>query len=94
MWTLLHLKFKKHIFAEHGNPGSGNHKQGKDGSNQIIDVPLGTVIKNGESNEILFEITELALVILLIFVNNVDAVFSSIVALLGAKTISLYEGDG
>ena len=58
MWTLLHLKFKKHIFAEHGNPGRGNHKHGKDGTNQIIDVPLGTVIKDGESNEILFEITE------------------------------------
>ena len=58
MWTLLHLKFKKHIFAEHGNPGSGNHKHGKDGASQIIDVPLGTVIKDGENEKILFEITE------------------------------------
>jgi len=58
MWTLLHLKFKKHIFAEHGNPGSGNHKYGKDGASQIIDVPLGTVIKDGENEKILFEITE------------------------------------
>ena len=58
MWTLLHLKFKKHIFAEHGNPGGGNHKHGKDGASQIIDVPLGTVIKDGENEKILFEITE------------------------------------
>ena len=44
--------------------------------------------------EILFEITELALVVLLISVISVDAVFSSIVVLLGLKTISLYVGDG
>ena len=58
MWTLLHLKYKKHIFAENGGVGSGNHKHGKDGKNQIIEVPLGTVAKNAETGEVLSEITD------------------------------------
>ena len=58
MWTLLHLKFKKHIFAKHGGIGSGNHKHGKDGESQLIDVPLGTIVKDAESGKTLFEITE------------------------------------
>ena len=58
MWTLLHLKYKKHIFAEHGGVGSGNHKHGKDGESQIIEVPLGIVVKNSETEEILCEITD------------------------------------
>lgn len=57
MWTLLHLKYKKHIFAEHGGVGSGNHKHGKDGASQIIEVPLGTVAKDAETGKVLFEIT-------------------------------------
>jgi|TARA_B100000809_G_scaffold233008_1_gene249390 GTP-binding protein len=57
MWTLLHLRYKKHIFAEHGGVGSGNHKHGKDGASQIIDVPLGTIAKDAETGEILCEIT-------------------------------------
>ncbi len=58
MWTLLHLKYKKHIFAEHGGSGSGNHKHGKDGASKIIEVPLGTVAKDSETGEVLCEITE------------------------------------
>ena len=58
MWTLLHLKYKKHIFAENGGVGSGNHKHGKDGDSQIIEVPLGTVAKNADTGEMLSEITE------------------------------------
>lgn len=58
MWTLLHLKYKKHVFAENGGPGSGNHKYGKDGENQVIYVPLGTVAKDAETNEFLCEITK------------------------------------
>ena len=57
MWTLLHLRYKKHIFAEHGGVGSGNHKHGKDGASQIIDVPLGTIAKDAETGETLCEIT-------------------------------------
>ena len=58
MWTLLHLRYKKHIFAGHGENGSGNHKHGKDGSNQIIDVPLGTVARDPDTGLEICEITE------------------------------------
>ena len=57
MWTLLHLKYQKHIFAEHGGAGSGNNKIGKDGESRILEVPLGTVAKDTETGEVLFEIT-------------------------------------
>ena len=57
MWTLLHLKYQKHIFAEHGGSGSGNNKIGKDGESRILEVPLGTVAKDAETGEVLFEIT-------------------------------------
>jgi GTP-binding protein len=58
MWTLLHLKYKKHIFAEHGGVGSSNHKHGKDGENQVIEVPVGTVAKDADTQQALFEITK------------------------------------
>jgi GTP-binding protein len=58
LWTLLHLKFKKHIKAGHGTHGSGNLKTGAQGNDEYIDVPLGTVARDSETGEILFEITE------------------------------------
>lgn len=58
LWTLLHLKYKKHIRAEHGEGGAGNLKTGKNGKDVIIEVPLGTVARDVESGEIEFEITE------------------------------------
>ena len=58
MWTLLHLRYKKHIFAEHGGAGSGNHRHGKDGESQIIEVPLGTIARDAETEEVLFEINK------------------------------------
>ena len=57
-WTLLHLKFKKHIKAERGGNGSRGDRHGKDGEDIYIDVPLGTVAKDGETHETLFELTE------------------------------------
>lgn len=57
LWTLLHLKFRKHIFAGHGGSGSGAMKSGSDGEDVIVEVPLGTVAKDAETEEILFEIT-------------------------------------
>lgn len=57
MWTLLHLKYKKHIFAGHGGSGSKSMKTGADGEDVYIDVPLGTVAKNAETGDVLFEIT-------------------------------------
>jgi GTP-binding protein len=58
MWTLIHMKFKKHFKAEHGGDGSKSRSTGKDGNDVYIEVPLGTIIRDGESQEVLFEITE------------------------------------
>ncbi|MDG4716897.1 MULTISPECIES: GTPase ObgE [Winogradskyella] len=58
LWTLLHLKFKRHIRAGHGEHGSSGRSTGADGEDAIIEVPLGTVIRDTETNNILFEITE------------------------------------
>jgi GTP-binding protein len=58
LWTLLHLKYKKHIKAVHGKPGSGQCATGKSGQDVIIKVPLGTVVRNAETGEQLFELTE------------------------------------
>ena len=58
MWTLLPLKYKKHIFAKHGGAGSGNHSSGKEGENKYLEVPLGTIAKNSETGEIICEITD------------------------------------
>lgn len=58
LWTLLHLKFKKHVKAGHGAHGSGNLKTGAQGNDEYIEVPLGTVARDMETGEILFEITE------------------------------------
>ena len=58
MWTLFHMKFKKHFRAEHGGDGGKSRSTGKDGADIYMDVPLGTVVRDGETNTILFEITE------------------------------------
>ncbi|HEX4886473.1 MAG TPA: GTPase ObgE [Luteibaculaceae bacterium] len=57
MWTLLHLKYTKHIFAPMGESGSGNNKTGADGEDIILEVPIGTVAKDAETGEVDFEIT-------------------------------------
>ncbi|MGE5349959.1 MAG: GTPase ObgE [Actinomycetota bacterium] len=57
LWTLLHLKYTKHLFAGHGGSGSSNQKSGAAGDDIIIDVPLGTVAREEESEKLLFEIT-------------------------------------
>lgn len=56
MWTLIHLKYRKHIKAEDGGDGSGQLKTGKVGTDIILEVPLGTVAKDAETGEVLFEI--------------------------------------
>jgi len=58
MWTLLHLKFKKHVKAGHGGAGSGSLKSGAEGDDVILEVPLGTVVKDAENYEVKFEITD------------------------------------
>ena len=58
MWTLLHLKYKRHIKAGRGGNGSSNNSFGDDGEDQFVEVPLGTVAKDAETGEELFEITK------------------------------------
>ncbi len=58
LWTLHHLKFKRHIKAGHGAHGSKGRSTGADGADVYIEVPLGTVIRDTETNTIIFEITK------------------------------------
>ena len=57
-WTLLHLKFKRHLRAGHGGNGSKSRSTGHDGEDMYIEVPLGTTIKDTETDKVIFEITE------------------------------------
>ena len=56
LWTLLHLKYRKHVLGEDGQCGSSGLKTGADGEDIILEVPIGTVAKDEETDEILFEI--------------------------------------
>ena len=58
LWTLIHLKFKRHLRAGHGGNGAKSRSTGLDGEDTYIDVPLGTTIKDTETDKVLFEITE------------------------------------
>ena len=56
LWTLLHLKYRKHVIAKNGNPGGGAQSTGSSGKDQVLEVPLGTVAKKSDTGEKLFEI--------------------------------------
>lgn len=58
LWTLLHLKYKKHVSAENGGNGGGSHSSGADGKDIILEVPIGTVAKDAETGERVLEILE------------------------------------
>jgi GTP-binding protein len=58
VWTLLHLKYKKHVIADAGKSGEGGRRTGADGKDMILEVPLGTIAKDAETGEKRFEITE------------------------------------
>ncbi len=58
LWTLLHLKYKKHLRAGHGENGGKSRSFGADGEDFYLDVPLGTVVRDTETNDIILEITE------------------------------------
>jgi GTPase len=58
MWTMLHLKYRKHIYADSGGYGLGGNCTGADGSDIILQVPLGTVAKDFETGQVMFEITQ------------------------------------
>lgn len=57
-WTLIHLKYRKHIKADDGEKGGSANRSGKNGSDLYLDVPVGTVVKDAESGETLFEMME------------------------------------
>ena len=57
LWTLLGFKFKRHFKAGHGEHGSKNRSTGADGADEFLDVPLGTIVRDSDTNELLFEIT-------------------------------------
>jgi len=57
MWTLLHLRYRRHIFAVNGESGGAQQSTGADGEDILIEVPLGTIARKEDSDEILFEIT-------------------------------------
>jgi GTP-binding protein len=58
LWTLLHLKYRKHITATSGMAGGKSDRTGADGNDVIVEVPLGTIAKNAETGEVIFEITD------------------------------------
>lgn len=58
LWTLFHLKFTRHVKAGHGGDGGSSRSTGADGADMTIEVPLGTVVRDKDTNEVLFEITE------------------------------------
>ena len=58
LWTLLHLKYKRHVKAGHGESGGESRSTGAEGEDTYVDVPLGTIAKDPETGEVLFEITE------------------------------------
>jgi len=57
MWTLLHLRYRRHIFAGNGESGGSQQSTGADGADIIVEVPLGTIARKENSEEIIFEIT-------------------------------------
>ncbi len=58
LWTLLHLKYRKHVKAENGVAGEGGRRSGAQGQDVILEVPLGTIARNPDTGEVLAEITE------------------------------------
>lgn len=65
-WTLLHLKFERHILATNGNPGTAKRSSGKDGEDKIVDVPCGTVVYDAETGEFICDVTEDGQVVMLL----------------------------
>ncbi len=57
-WTLIHLKYRKNIHAEDGEKGGSDLRTGKNGTDIYLDVPIGTVAKNADTDEVLFEMME------------------------------------
>lgn len=58
LWTLLHLKYTRHLFAKHGGSGGKQTSSGFEGEDVFVDVPLGTVVRDADTGNFLFEITK------------------------------------
>ncbi len=58
VWTLLHLRYRKHVIAKPGGRGEGGRRSGAQGEDVILEVPLGTIARQAESQKVLFEITK------------------------------------
>ncbi|MBQ9476701.1 MAG: GTPase ObgE [Bacteroidales bacterium] len=57
-WTLIHLKYRKNVRAENGDPGGGDLRKGRNGTDIYLDVPCGTVVKDAETEEVLMELVD------------------------------------
>jgi GTPase len=57
-WTLIHLKYRKHVIAQEGENGGSARMKGAEGEDEILEVPLGTIVRNAETGEIECEVTE------------------------------------
>ena len=57
-WTLIHLKYRKNVKAEDGGKGEGGNRHGKNGADITLEVPLGTVVKDAETGEVIMELVE------------------------------------
>lgn len=66
LWTLLHLKYQRHVFAGHGGNGGRDKSHGKDGKDEYIDVPCGTVVYNAETGRYVCDVTEHDQVVMLL----------------------------
>lgn len=58
LWTLLHLKYRKHVIAENGKSGEASRRTGAQGKDEVLEVPIGTIAKDAETGKVLLEITE------------------------------------
>jgi GTP-binding protein len=58
IWTLIHLKYRKHVIAEDGEKGGSALMTGREGKDEFLEVPLGTVARDAETGEVMFEISE------------------------------------
>ncbi|MCD7933312.1 MAG: GTPase ObgE [Tannerellaceae bacterium] len=58
LWTLLHLRYERHVMATHGEGGSGKRSTGRDGQDRVIEVPCGTVVYDAETGEFICDVTE------------------------------------
>ena len=65
-WTLLHLRYERHVFATHGGNGGKSGSTGADGEDRYIDVPCGTVVYNAETGEYICDVTEDGQIVMLL----------------------------